>query len=56
VAVTQGPLATGGGGNAQPATCHGMGITVIGWAITRTLGIEDMGMACPPCAHITTAP
>jgi len=29
------------------------GITVIGWAITRTLGIEDMGMACPR-AHITT--
>jgi len=48
MAVAQGPLAAGGGGNVQAATCHGIGITVIGWVITRTLGIEDMGMACPP--------
>jgi hypothetical protein len=33
-----------------------MGMIVMGCPVTNTLGMEDMGIAVPPCAHVTTAP
>src|SRR5271170_241031 len=55
-AVTHGPLAAGGGGNAHPATTYGGGIVTVGCPITVTLGLGTVGCAWPPCEHITVAP
>ncbi|MBX3234566.1 MAG: hypothetical protein KF814_00320 [Nitrospiraceae bacterium] len=52
-AVTQGPLAAGGGGNAQPATTYGLEIATVGWPLTVTRGFGTVGCACPACEHIT---
>jgi hypothetical protein len=54
-AVTHGPLPAGGT-NAQPATAQGAAIVAIGIPDTSTHGLGTVGMACPPCAHITVAP
>src|SRR5208283_526316 len=54
-AVTQGPLPAGGA-NAHPATAYGAAIVVIGMPMTSTRGLGAVGMACPPCEHITSAP
>src|SRR5689334_4222943 len=55
LAVTHGPLATGGGGKAQPAISSGGALIGTGVPIilTRTLGAEKL--ALPPWAHSTTA-
>lgn len=55
-AVTQGPLAAGGGGRAQPATTYGAAIVTVGWPLTVTRGFGAVGCACPPCEHSTVAP
>jgi hypothetical protein len=52
--VTHGGM--GGGANGQPATTHGAETVAVGMPITRTRGLGADGVACPPCAHITTAP
>jgi hypothetical protein len=53
--VTQGPLPAGGM-NAHPAIAYGAAIVAIGIPETNTFGLGTVGSACPPCAHITTAP
>jgi hypothetical protein len=55
-ATTQGPLATGGGGNAQPATVHGAPTVMIGMPMTVTRGFGTVGSTMPPWAHCTNAP
>jgi hypothetical protein len=55
-AVTQGPLAAIGGGNAQPATTYGAARVTTGWPLTMTRGETIVGCAWPPWAHITVAP
>ena len=55
-AVTQGPLAVGGGGNAQPATVYGAVIVTVGWPLTVTREFGVVGVACPPCEQSTCAP
>jgi hypothetical protein len=42
-AATHGPLAAGGGGNAQPATTHGPGKVTTGCPLTSTRGIGTVG-------------
>src|SRR5580693_1892294 len=54
-AVTHGPFPAGGT-NAQPATVHGAAMVAIGMPETMTRGLGTVGIACPPCAHITVAP
>src|SRR5579871_4929129 len=54
--LTQGPLAAGGGGRAQPATTYGAMIVTVGWPLTVTRGLGAVGCACPPCEHSTVAP
>ena len=44
-AVTQGPFATGGGGNAQPATTYGVDRKTVGIADTATRGLGAVGCA-----------
>jgi hypothetical protein len=44
-AVTQGPLAAGGGGSAQPATTYGAVIVTVGWPLTVTRGFGTVGCA-----------
>ncbi|HKB84345.1 MAG TPA: hypothetical protein VKD04_14225, partial [Burkholderiales bacterium] len=39
VALTHGPLATMGGGNAQPATTYGPATVTVGCPLTRTRGL-----------------
>src|SRR5579864_2821792 len=56
VAFTQGPLPPGGGGKAQPATMYGPATVTVGSPLTVTRGLGTVGVACPPCAHITVAP
>jgi hypothetical protein len=55
-AVTQGPLAAGGGGRAHPATTYGVLIATVGCPLTVTRGFGTVGCACPPCAQSTCAP
>jgi hypothetical protein len=55
-ALTHGPLAAGGGGNAQPATRYGVLIVTVGMPFTVTRGLGTLGCAWPPCEHITVAP
>jgi hypothetical protein len=55
-AVTQGPLAAGGGGNAQPATTYGAVINTVGCPLTVTRGLGTVGCACPACEQRTCAP
>jgi hypothetical protein len=47
-ATTQGPLAIGGGGNAQPATVHGAPAVMMGMPITDTRGLGTVGWTMPP--------
>ena len=47
-ATTQGPLAIGGGGNAQPATVHGAPAVIIGMPITNTRGLGTVAWTMPP--------
>ena len=54
-AVAHGPLPAGGA-NAHPATMYGAAIVAIGIALTSTRGLGAVGIACPPWAHVTTAP
>lgn len=54
--VIHGPLAAGGGGNAQPATTYGVVITTVGWPLTVTRGFGTVGVACPAWEHRTCAP
>jgi len=42
-AVTQGPLAAGGGGSAHPATTYGAVISTVGWPLTDTRGFGTVG-------------
>jgi len=55
-AVTHGPFAAGGGGNAHPATRYGAAIVTVGMPLTSTRGFGTVGCACPPCAQSTVAP
>ena len=50
-AVTQGPLAAGGGGSVQPATTYGVASVTVGWPLTVTRGFGTVGCAWPPWAH-----
>lgn len=54
IPVTQGPGA--GGTSGHPATAHGPAIVAVGWPLTMTLGFGTVGMAWPPCEHMTVAP
>jgi hypothetical protein len=54
--VTQGPLAVGGGGNAQPAMLYTLLISTLGAPPRVTRGFGVIGVAEPPCEHITVAP
>jgi hypothetical protein len=45
-----------GGTNAHPATEYGAAIVAIGIPEAMTRGLGAVGIACPPCEHITTAP
>ena len=48
---------TGGGTPGQPATVHGAAMTARRHAVEQSrAGLGTVGMACPPCAHITVAP
>jgi len=47
-AVTQGPFAAGGGGNAQPAITYGADSVTVGIPDTTTRGFTTVGCACPP--------
>src|SRR5437764_14796308 len=51
--LTQGPLAGGGGGKAQPAIMYDAGMVTTGWLPTSTFGLTVVHWACPPCIHIT---
>ena len=42
-AETHGPLAAGGGGNAQPATTYGPEIVTVGCPLTETRGLGTVG-------------
>jgi hypothetical protein len=53
--VTHGPLPAGGT-KAHPATAYGAAMVVIGVPETVTRGLGAVGVAWPPCEHITTAP
>lgn len=53
--VTQGPLPAGGT-KAHPATVYGAEIVATGIPDTVTIGLGAVGIAWPPCAHVTTAP
>jgi hypothetical protein len=55
-AVTQGPLAAGGGGSVQPATTYGLARVTVGWPLTITRGLGTVGCACPACEQRTVAP
>ena len=44
-AVMQGPLATMGGGSAQPAITYGVGMFTMGWPLTITRGLGMVGWA-----------
>ena len=55
-AVTQGPLAAGGGGSAQPAMTYGFARVTVGWPLTITRGLGTVGCACPACEQRTVAP
>ena len=55
-AVTQGPFAAGGGGNAQPATTYGAVVNTVGCPLTMTRGLGTVGWACPPWEQVTIAP
>ncbi len=52
-AVTQGPLAPGGGGNVQPAMVYGLDKTTVGCPETRTRVLTAVGWATPACMHWT---
>ena len=52
-AVTQGPLATVGGGKVQPAIRYGPAMVTVGWPLTMTRGLGMVGVAWPPWAQIT---
>jgi hypothetical protein len=55
-ALMQGPLAAGGGGNAQPAISHGPGMATVGCPLTITRGFGIVACACPACEQSTLAP
>jgi len=55
IPVTHGPFPPGGT-NAQPAIVHGAAIVVMGMPDTSTIGFGAVGVATPPCEHVTTAP
>src|SRR5689334_17572723 len=55
-AVTQGPLAAGGGGNAQPAITQGADRLTVGCPLTVTRGLGTVACACPACEQSTVAP
>src|SRR5690606_21825810 len=40
----------------QPAIVYGIGCNTIGCLLTKTLGLGEVGCACPECAHSTVAP
>jgi len=42
-AVTHGPFAAGGGGNAHPATTYGAPNVTVGWPLTNTRGLTTVG-------------
>src|SRR5688500_12529513 len=52
-AVTQGPLAAGGGGNVHPATTYGAASVTVGCPLTVTRGFGTVGCAWPACVHST---
>jgi hypothetical protein len=54
-AVTHGPMPAGGA-KAHPATVYGAAMVVMGIPETKTQVLGTVGMAWPPCAHVTTAP
>jgi hypothetical protein len=56
VPVTQGPFAAGGGGNAQPAIAYTEVTSTLGAPPRSTRGFGTVGVACPPCEHVTVAP
>src|SRR5260221_14282273 len=54
-ALTHGPLATGGGGNGQPAINTGGADMGTGTPMILTRGLGAAKFTLPPCAHKTTA-
>jgi len=56
-AVAHGPLPAEGGGMEQPATVYGDAMVTIGCALTVTLVLVFVGVACPGgCEQFTVAP
>jgi hypothetical protein len=53
-AITHGGKVDGMPG--QPITLHGSGSRQLGMPLSITLGLGTVGMAWPPCVHMTVAP
>src|SRR5512143_2766671 len=53
--VTHGPFPPGVT-NGHPATTYGAAIVATGIPDTNTCGLGAVGIACPPCEHMTVAP